>query len=261
MICLVRALIFACAFLLTVPEAHTGDFTAPYGGESAGANTKKSQTKRQKKPRASAPVRAQSAGTAAPSAGAYASGALPSGNAYRVGPRDILDVSVFDVPELSATVLVSDNGTIQLPLLGEIPAAGKTPQELQADLTTRLGVDYLQNPQVTVSVKEFNSQSVILTGEVKTPGVYPLKGKTSLLELIAAAGGFAEGSDSTVLVLRKSGGKQQAAKFDVSTIETGRAKDPTMRAGDKVVAGSSMIKKSFGAFLKALPIAGAFAIF
>jgi polysaccharide export outer membrane protein len=260
MICLVRALIFACAFLLTVPEAHTGDFTAPYGGESAGANTKKSQTKRQKKPRASAPVRAQSAGTAAPSAGAYASGALP-GDGYRVGPRDIIDISVFDVPELSATVIVSDNGTIQLPLLGETPAAGKTPRELQADLTTRLGADYLQNPQVTVSVKEYNSRSVILTGEVRTPGIYPLKGKTSLLEVIAAAGGFAEGSDSTVLVLRKSGGKQQAAKFDVSAIETGRAKDPTMRAGDKVVAGSSMIKKSFGAFLKALPIAGAFAIF
>ena len=222
--CLVRALIFACAFLLAAPEARTGDFTAPFVGESAGANTKKSQTKRQKKPRASVPVRAESTGTAAPSAGAHASGALPSGNAYRVGPRDILDVSVFDVPELSATVLVSDNGTIQLPLLGEIPAAGKTPQELQADLTTRLGVDYL-------------------------------------LELIAAAGGFAEGSDSTVLVLRKRGGKQQAAKFDVSTIEKGRAKDPTMRAGDKVVAGTSMIKKTFGAFLKALPIAGAFAIF
>ena len=260
MICLVRALVFACAVLLAVPEAHTDDFTTPYGGESAGANTKKSQAKRQKKPRASVPVRAQSAGTAAPSAGASASGALP-GDGYRVGPRDILDVTVFDVPELSATVLVSDNGTIQLPLLGEIPAAGKTPQQLQADLTTRLGVDYLQNPQVTVSVKEFNSRSVILTGEVKSPGVYPLKGKTSLLELIAAAGGFAEGSDSTVLVLRKRGGKQQAAKFDVSTIETGRAKDPTMRAGDKVVAGSSMIKKSFGAFLKALPIAGAFAVF
>jgi polysaccharide export outer membrane protein len=246
---------------LTAPEARTGDFTAPFVGESAGANTKKSQAKRQKKPRASVPVRAESTGTAAPSAGAHASGALPSGNAYRVGPRDILDVSVFDVPELSATVLVSDNGTIQLPLLGEIPAAGKTPQELQADLTTRLGVDYLQNPRVTVSVKEFNSQSVILTGAVKTPGVYPLKGKMSLLELIAAAGGFAEGSDSTVLVLRKRGGKQQAAKFDVSIIETGRAKDPTMRAGDKVVAGTSMIKKTFGAFLKALPIAGAFAIF
>ena len=252
MICLVRALIFACAFLLLAPEAHAGDFTTPFGGGSAGAKTK-SKINTQKKPRTSA----QSAGTAAPST--YASEA--AGDAYRIGPRDVLDIAVFDVPELSATVIVSDNGSIQLPLLGETPAAGKTPRELQEDLTTRLGVDYLQNPQVTVSMKEFNSRSVILTGAVRTPGVYPLKGTTSLLELIAAAGGFADGSDSTVLVLRKSGGKQQAAKFDVSTIEEGRAKDPTMQAGDKIVAGTSMIKKVFGGFLKALPIAGAFAVF
>ncbi len=258
--CLVRALIFACAFLLTAPEARTGDFTASFGGESVGANTKKSQTKRQKKPRASAPVQAQSAGTVAPSAGAYVP-AASSGDGYRIGPQDVLDISIFDVPELSGIVIVADNGSIQLPLLGETPAAGKTTRELQADLTARFGVDYLQNPQVTVSVKEFNSRSVILTGEIKKPGVYPLKGKTSLLKLIASAGGVTENADSTVLILRKRGGKRTAAKFDISAIEKGRANDPIMQTGDTVVAGSSMAKKVLGGFLKALPIAGAFAIF
>jgi polysaccharide export outer membrane protein len=166
---------------------------------------------------------------------------------------------VFGVPELSGTVVVGDNGTVQLPLLGETPVAGKTVQQLQYDVAAKLGAKYLQNPQVTVLVKEFNSRTVILSGEIKQPGVYPLKGETTLLQLVASAGGFAEGSDSTVLVLRKTGGKRAAARFDVSAIEKGRAQDPIMQPGDTIVAGSSAIKKTYKTFLKALPIAGLFA--
>ena len=86
------------------------------------------------------------------------------------------------------------------------------------------------------------------------------QGKTSLLELVAMAGGFEAASDSTVLVLRTTSGKRSAAKFDVGTIQKGKADDPTMQAGDIVVAGESAIRKGFNNVLKALPIAGLFAL-
>jgi polysaccharide biosynthesis/export protein len=145
-------------------------------------------------------------------------------------------------------------------LIGEIPAAGKTTQQLERDLTAKLGAKYLQNPQVTVLVKESNSQKVAIQGAVEKPGVYPLTGKTTLLELIAMAGGLKQSSDSTVLVLRNSQGKRAGAKFDVSAIENGKANDPTIQSGDVVVAGNSAIKAGFNNVLKVLPVAGMFAI-
>jgi len=164
------------------------------------------------------------------------------------------------VPDLSKTVQVAETGSINLPLLGEVPAAGKTAQQLERDLATKLGAQYLQNPQVTVLVKENNSQRVTIQGAVAKPGVYPLGGKTSLLELVAIAGGFNSNSDSTVLVLRKGDGKRSAAKFDVGSIQKGQADDPTMQSGDVVVAGTSAIKAGFNNVLKALPLAGVFAL-
>jgi polysaccharide export outer membrane protein len=179
--------------------------------------------------------------------------------AYTIGPLDVLDISVFQVPELTKSVQVSDTGTINLPLVGEVQVAGKTPQQVERDLTARLGAKYLQNPQVTVYVKEYNSQQLTVEGNVTKPGVFPIKGKTSLLQVIAMAGGMGDTSDWTVLVLRQSNGRRQAAKFDVDAIQNGKADDPVMQSGDIVIAGTSAIKKGFGTVLKALPIAGLFA--
>ena len=187
--------------------------------------------------------------------------AIPRIDAYRIGPLDVLEISVFGVPELSGTVEVSDSGNVQLPLVGETPVSGKTAEEVQQDLTSRLGAEYLQNPQVRVTVKEFKSRAVTVTGAIGSPGIYPLKGETTLLQVVAMAGGFKEASDSTVLVLRKKGGKRLAARFDISAIEKGRATDPLVQPGDTLVAGESAIKKTYQTFLKALPIAGAFMMF
>ena len=179
---------------------------------------------------------------------------------YLVGPNDVLDISVFKVPELSKSVQVAPSGTINLPLVGEVMAAGKTTQQLERELTAELGAKYLQNPQVTVMLKENNSQRVTIEGAVKNSGVYPLKSETSLLQLVAMAGGFNDASDSTVLILRDTGGKRSAAKFDVSAIKNGQAPDPQLQSGDVIVAGESAIKKGFSTILKALPLAGMFAI-
>jgi len=193
-------------------------------------------------------------------AAAFTSMTASKGVAYKIGAQDILDVSVFKVPELSKSVQVADIGTINLPLIGEVPVAGKTAQEVERDLTSRLGAKYLQNPQVTVYVKEHNSQSMTVEGAVKKPGVYPIKGKTSLLQSLALAGGLEPNSDSTVVVFRYADGNRTAARFEVDNIRSGQAEDPVLQGGDVVVVGTSAIKETFNNVLKVLPAVGAFAL-
>jgi polysaccharide export outer membrane protein len=185
--------------------------------------------------------------------------ASPVSDGYKIGPQDVLEITVFKVPELSKTVQVAaDTGSVNLPLVGDVAAVGRTPQEVERDLTKRLGAKYLQNPQVSVYVKEFNSRRVTVEGAVKKPGVLPYRGETSLLQVIAMSEGLTENSDSTVVIFRQQDGKRTAAKFDVSAIRTGAADDPAIKAGDVVVAGSSAVKESFNQILKVLPVGGLF---
>jgi polysaccharide export outer membrane protein len=184
-----------------------------------------------------------------------ASVARPGSNAYRIGPMDVLDISVFQAPDLAKTVEVAENGTIDMPLLGETPAAGKTTKELEKDLNSRFGAKYLQNPQTTVTVKEFNSNRVTVSGAVKAPGVFPFKGQT-LLQSVVMAGGLAPESNSMVLVLRESNGKRSAAKFNLNAIQTGRENDPPIESGDVIVADTSVVKQGLSNILKVLPLAG-----
>jgi polysaccharide biosynthesis/export protein len=150
---------------------------------------------------------------------AFVAVTTPGNTAYKIGPEDVLDVSVFKVPELSRSVQVADGGTVNLPLVGEIQAAGKTSRDIELDLTKKLGSKYLQSPQVTVYVKEYNSQRVTVEGAVKKPGVYPIRGKSSLLQMIANAGGFDELADqSAVIIVRQTGGKRFAGKFDLKIL-------------------------------------------
>src|SRR5262245_26063455 len=164
-------------------------------------------------------------------ADAFVSASAPGSTAYKIGPQDVLDISVFKAPELARQVQVADAGTVNLPLVGEIRAAGKTAQEVEHDLAKKLGAKYMQSPQVTVYVKEYNSQRVTVEGAVKKPGVHTLKGRTSLLQFIAMSGGLDAVSDSAVVVFRRTDGKRYAARFDIDEIRAGRAEDPTIMAG------------------------------
>lgn len=166
----------------------------------------------------------------------------------------MLEVSVFKVPELSKTVQVADSGTVNLPLVGEIPAAGQTAQDVERNLTKQLGAKYLQNPQVTVFVKEYNSQRVTVEGAVKKPGVYPIRGSSTLLQIIATAEGVTELADNDVAVFREVNGKRLAAKFDLSEIRSGSAPDPQLQQGDTVIISTSALAAVYQNLLKALPI-------
>jgi polysaccharide export outer membrane protein len=196
--------------------------------------------------------------SAARAADALTAAATPGDTAYKIGPLDVLDISVFQAPELSKTVEVASNGTIDVPLLGETPVVGKSAYQLQQELNLRYGAKYLQNPQVTVSVKQFNSSRVTISGAVNRPGVFPYKGET-LLQFVTMAGGLAPEANSMVVVLRQSNGARSGAKFNLSDIEAGRTNDPAMQPGDLVVADTSVVKKGFKVILtpimKVLPLA------
>jgi polysaccharide export outer membrane protein len=184
----------------------------------------------------------------------------PGSNAYKIGPQDTIEITVFKVPELSRTVQVADSGTVNLPLVGDVVAAGKTSQQLERDLVKKYGGKYLQSPQVTVSVREYNSQRVTIEGAVKKPGVYPIRGKATLLQFIATAEGLDPNADSTVVIFRTTNGKKSAAKFDIAAIRSGGTPDPVIQSGDMIIASNSAIKETFNTILKALPIAGVFAM-
>jgi polysaccharide export outer membrane protein len=182
----------------------------------------------------------------------------PSSAAYKIGPLDVLEITVFRVPELSKTVQVAATGTINLPLIGEVPAAGQTAQAVEHDLTKRLGAKFLQSPQVNVNIREYNSQRVTIDGAVKKPGVYPIRGGTTLLQLIATAEGLTDTAQEEIAVFRKTDDKRLAAKFDIEEIRSGRAKDPEILEGDLIVVSDSALKTTYQGLLKALPVTSIF---
>lgn len=197
---------------------------------------------------------------AARAAESLTASSTPGNAGYKIGPQDVLDFSVFKAPELQRAAQVSENGTINLPLIGEIQASGHTATELERDVAARLGKKYLQNPQVTIVVREYNSQRVTLEGSIKKPGVYPLRGKTTLLQAVATAEGFTDLAEQTVVIFRQTNGQRSVAKFDIAEIRSGSAADPVLQAGDTIVASNSVAKETFQTILKSLPLATVFAL-
>ena len=186
-------------------------------------------------------------------------GAYEGGTDYRVGAQDLLEITVFGVPDLNRTVRVNSNGQISLPLIGGIQAGGRTIPELESDIGASLSKTYLQNPQVTVFVKEYTSQRITMQGSFKKPGIYSLTGKTTLLQSVAIAGGFDELAQmENVIVFRQVDGKKMAAVFDMQAISTGAAEDPQVYGDDIVVVLNSKRKSAFQNFIRAAPALGLF---
>lgn len=123
----------------------------------------------------------------------------------RIGPDDLLEVTVFGAEELARTVRVSSTGEISLPLIGMVVAAGRTPSELEREIEARLAGRFMHDPQVSVFLKELNSQGVAVFGAVAKPGVYQLRGPSSVVEVLSLAGGLAEDAGDRVLVTRNAG--------------------------------------------------------
>lgn len=174
---------------------------------------------------------------------------------YRVGPQDTLEVAVYQLTELNRSVRVNSRGMISLPLLGPIRAAGKTIPELEDEITAMLAKDYLQNPQVSIYVREYTSQRVTIEGAVNKPGIYPLTGKTSLLQAIVTAGGVSDTANPRgIIIFRVIDGKRMAAVFDLRDIRGGNAPDPQVYGDDLLIVDESGSKSAYRTFLASMPV-------
>jgi polysaccharide export outer membrane protein len=159
---------------------------------------------------------------------------------YRIGPSDLLSVTVFQTKDLDREVRVDNAGQVSLPLIGAVDAAGRTAHELEADLATRYGARYLQDPQISVFVKEFASQRVTVEGAVGKPGIYPVSTRLTLLQAIALAEGLDDNaSERNVIVFRTAQGRRQFARFDLEAIRDGSNDDPEIQGEDVIVVDTS----------------------
>jgi len=122
---------------------------------------------------------------------------------YKIGAKDLLEISVFGLDEMNRTVRVSEDGKITLPLLGEVEVEGLTKTELEKKLSQLLEEKYLQSPQVTVFIKEYQSKRISVLGAVGKPGPYELLGRQTLLQLISEAGGLTEYAGDDIIVIRQ----------------------------------------------------------
>ncbi|HEY6214762.1 MAG TPA: polysaccharide biosynthesis/export family protein [Vicinamibacterales bacterium] len=133
---------------------------------------------------------------------------------YVIGPGDVLTVQFWHEKDMSAEVVVRPDGNITLPLLNDVHAAGLTPDQLRRQVLVG-AAHYIEDPAATVAVKEINSRKVFVTGLVEKPGPYALSGSTTVIQLIAMAGGLKEFADGkNILVMRNENGAQTAYTFD-----------------------------------------------
>lgn len=165
--------------------------------------------------------------------------------AYIVGPFDRVSVDVYGVPDLSRTVQVDASGTISLPLVGIVEAAGKTPTQLSDMIADRLRNRYVRDPQVTVNADTVN-QMITVDGQVEEPGLYPVAGRMTLMRAVAQAKGMTEfASSNYVVVFRRVNNQQMAALYDVRGIRQGLYADPEVFANDVVYVGEDGGRRIF----------------
>lgn len=183
----------------------------------------------------------------------------PLGEGYRIAPMDTVSVKVFKMPDLTGDYQVDLTGRVSLPLIGEVSAANMTTAELDRVLTEKFSERYLENPDVSVGIKESAARNVTVDGAVKNAGAYPVRGPLTLMQAVAIAGGATEDANlRRVAIFRTIDGQRQAAAFDLVSIRRGEMEDPTVFAGDIVVIDGSSIKAVQKQLLNSLPIVSIF---
>lgn len=198
---------------------------------------------------------------------AYALMPPAKGNAglgdYKIGVQDVISVRVFQEPDLTfEEIQVDASGTINFPLVGRMVAAGKTPFELSNSIEDGLSRGFIRSPQVVVGVVESAALRVTVEGNVAGPGVFEIAGNTTLLEAIARAKGPTNTAAlDEVVVFRDIEGERMGAVFNLQDIREGKAPDPQIVGGDRIVVGFSGLKGAYRDFILAAPIFNVFARF
>jgi len=169
-------------------------------------------------------------------ADATSNAAVATPGDYVIGPEDQLSIVFWKDKDMSAEVAVRPDGKISLPL-NDIQAAGLTPSQLR-DRLTEDAKRYLEDPNVTIVVRQINSRRVFVTGEVAKPGPYPLIGPTTVLQILATAGGLKEYADEkNILVLRSEGGRPVTYRFNYRDVSKHRnvAQNVELKPGDTIL--------------------------
>lgn len=180
---------------------------------------------------------------------------------YAIRPADQLSLVVFREPDLSLqNVRVGVEGSISVPMIGSIPAAGMTPKQLEQDITRRLAAAGLKSPTVSVNITEYASHMVAVEGSVENPGVFTFQPGARLSTAIALASGPTRTSkESQVAVFRETAEGIMVAKFDYAQISQGTMVDPILEPGDRVVMGTDGLSQFWEDLLKTIPVFGVFA--
>lgn len=182
---------------------------------------------------------------------------------YQIVPGDIVSLSVFGEPDLTLEKLpVDDAGFIQVPLIGTVKVATLTPAEASTLIASRLGAQFLRNPDVTLNVVEQTGQTVSVEGQVAKAGSYPVDSQTTLLGAIALAQSPTRIAKlDEVVIFRTINNQRLAARFDLSRVRAGRDPDPQILGGDVVVVGFSQAKSIYRDILVAAPLFNVFTRF
>lgn len=181
---------------------------------------------------------------------------------YVLRPADRISVNVFREPDFTVdAVQISIEGSISLPMLGSIPAAGMTAEQFEHDVTRRLAAVGIKSPVVSVNIADYASHLVTVEGAVDTPGVYPFQPGARLSSAIALAKGPKRTAKAQQLaVFRESPDGIMVAKFDYQQISQGTMLDPVLHPGDRVVMGTDGLAVFWEDLLRALPAFGVFAV-
>lgn len=174
---------------------------------------------------------------------------------YKIAPMDQLGIKVFKSPDLTGDYEVDLAGRISMPFIGELDAANMTTAQLDERLSAKLGEKYLENPDVSVSIKRSTARVVTVDGAVRESGSFPVAGPMSLIQAVALAKGpTEEANPRRVAVFRTIQGQRQAAAFDLTSIRRGQSPDPQIYPGDIIVVDGSGIKALQKQLLQNLPI-------
>jgi polysaccharide export outer membrane protein len=156
---------------------------------------------------------------------------------YIIGPDDVLSIVYWRDKDMTAEVAVRPDGKISLPLVNDVQAAGLTPTQLRDSLVTE-SKKYIEDPNVTVVVKQINSRRVFITGEISKPGTYVLSGPTTVLQLIALAGGVRDYADTKkIQIIRNENGKPVSHLFNYKDVMQGKnlQQNIELKPGDTVI--------------------------
>jgi polysaccharide export outer membrane protein len=174
---------------------------------------------------------------------------------YKIAPRDILQVTVFQVPDLTRTVQVDNTGFVTLPLINDIRVSGRTMRQAQDEITAKLAKSYLRNPQVSLSLIK-SGQRVTMNGAVRTPQVITVEGELTLSQAIAQSGGANDvANPERIHVARVAGGRVDDQVYNLNEIQSGKVNDPSLRGGDIVIVEESQTKVAIKNVKDLLPFA------